>query len=83
MLVLEKKQPQGTWQGQAETRNDLSDKQPAASELSEPNVPYNSAGDHSEKFPESRINNDINEPGQGGAPFNDQGTGQNEDDLPF
>ena len=83
MLVLEKKQPQGTWQGQAETRNDLSDRQPAASELSEPGVPYTSAGDNSEKFPESRVSNDINEPGQGGTPFNDQGTGQNEDDLPF
>lgn len=83
LLVLEKKQPQGTWQGQTETKNGLSDKQPAASEFNEPGVPYTSVGDHSEKFPENRVNNDINEPGQGGAPFNDQGTGQNEDDLPF
>jgi len=83
LLVLEKKQPQGTWQGQTETKDGLSDKQPAASEFSEPDVPYRSAGDHSEKFPENKVNNEINESGPGGAPFNEQGTVQNEDDLPF
>ncbi len=83
MIVLEKKQSQGTWQGPAESRNDVSDKQSSSSELGEPDVPYKQAGGYTEKFPENKGNTDINDPASGGAPFNDQITGQNEDDLPF
>lgn len=83
MLVLEKKQSQGSWQGQTETKNGFSDKQPAASEFGEPDVPYSSAADQGEKYTENRVNNEIDESGPGGAPFNDQVSGQKEDDLPF
>ncbi len=84
LLVLEKKSHRREpGRDRQETKNGISDKQPAASEFSEPGVPYPQQESHSEKYPENRVNNDINESGPGGAPFSDQGTGQNEDDLPF
>lgn len=83
MLVLEKKQSPGSWQGQQETRNDISDKKPAAAGFSEPDVPYQAAGGYNEKYPDNKGTADSNESGPGGTPFIDQGTPQNEDDLPF
>lgn len=44
MLVLEKKQ-QGTWQGQQEGKNIVTDKKTETTELNEPDAPYQTPGE--------------------------------------
>jgi len=44
MLVLEKKQ-QGTWQGQQESKKDVSDRKTETAEFNEPDTPYQTPGE--------------------------------------
>jgi len=83
MLVLEKRQSQGSWQGQQEPKPEVSDKKVTTSDLGEPDVQYQAPVSNTEKYPESRVGINDNEYGTGSDPFNEPGTGQNEDDLPF
>ena len=83
MLVLERKQASGTYQGQPEGRNEASGKGAQTSDVNEPGTPYQTPGSNSDK---NKISNgpasgDESDPG-GPAGFGPE-AGQNEDDLPF
>ncbi len=73
--------PQGTWQGQPESKTDAAGKGAPAPEVSEPGVPYQAPGSSSDR---NQVDKD---PGYGDE--SDRGTsggpeaGQSEDDLPF
>jgi len=75
MLVLEKKQGQGSYGQQAEgLKNETSNRKPASPEVNEPGTAYKSGTEKSDS--------DNGESGPGG-PFTSDAPGQNEDDLPF
>jgi single-strand DNA-binding protein len=83
MLVLERKQPQGTWQGQPESKTDASGKGAPAPEVGEPGVPYQAPGSFSDKDQISKGPGYGDEFGPGGPASNGSEAGQSEDDLPF
>lgn len=83
MLVLEKKQPQGSWQGSQGTRNDVSERKTTTSEVNEQDMPHQASGNDNGKHAETSNKYDDNESGAPDDPFNDPLSGQNEDDLPF
>ena len=83
MLVLERKQAQGTWQRQPEGRNDATGKGAPVSEVSESGTPYQTPGGLSDKNQVSKEPAYGDEFGPGGPVSNGPETGQNEDDLPF
>jgi len=83
MLVLERKQAQGTYQGQTENRNEVQEKGAAPSEVGEPGTPYKTSDDYTDRSQENKNPYDGNEFGQGGPFSNGSVSGQNEDDLPF
>lgn len=78
MLVLDKKQP-GTWQSQAGPGIGASERKTEESGLREPDVPYAVPGGYSD----SREAGNVSGPEPDGSPFDDQPSGQEEDDLPF
>ena len=78
LLVLEKKQGQGTVAAQTDfAKNEIHGKGSSGQAVNEPSPPYMTSGDSSEKsWPEA--GNDPDDPQKNGS-----GSGQNEDDLPF
>ncbi len=83
MLVLERKQAPGTYQGQTEGRNEASGKGSPASEVSEPGTPYQTPGAYTDKNMAGNGPANGDESGPGGPAGIGPETGQNEDDLPF
>jgi hypothetical protein len=83
MLVLERKQTAGTYQGQTEGKTVAGEKTANASDLGEPGVPYQTPGNDTDRSHDTRGTDDGNESGPGGPVSNESVSGQNEDDLPF
>jgi len=84
MMVMEKKQGQNSFSGQAEDSVTDSQKRGGSSpEVNEPAPPYQVPGENPNKNRTERGSTEYDDPGSGG-PFNHgPGKGQNEDDLPF
>lgn len=83
MLVLDKKQPRGSWQGQTDSGNSVSDKRTTVPEVEEPDMTYHTPGGYNDKYPENNSSFNDNESVHGEDPFDEPGTGQKDDDLPF
>jgi len=83
-LVLDKKQSPTINIAQANTlKNDMSDKEPASSEIKEPGTPYRPANGNIDKSTPGKGSISNDDSGQGRTYDNGPVTGQNEDDLPF
>jgi single-strand DNA-binding protein len=83
MLVLERKQGQGTYQGHQEGRSDVAEKGATGSGVGEPGTPYQPSGGLNDRSQTNKETFNGDEPGPGGPFSNGPGAGQNEDDLPF
>jgi single-strand DNA-binding protein len=84
LMVLDKKQSQTGYTAKADAgKVDMSGKEPSASEISEPGTPYQPTNDNGDKSWPVKGNINSDDFGQGGTNGVGQGTGQNEDDLPF
>jgi single-strand DNA-binding protein len=83
MLVLERKQAQGTYQGHQESRNDFPEKVIPASGVGEPGAPYKASADYPDRNQTNKDNLNRDESGPEGTVSDGSGAGQNEDDLPF
>jgi single-strand DNA-binding protein len=83
LMVLEKKQPPVSYQGQPDaSRNEFQDKNNTSSEINEPGQKYNKQV--AAEKPAPGKNNTGNDDSGLNGPFGNEGTsGQNEDDLPF
>jgi single-stranded DNA-binding protein len=80
MIVLEKKQGQGSYSGQSEQpKQDLQDKSNPVNEINEPGTAYNKPSGNMSNSSQEKDIHDNNDPGPGGT-FNN---GSGEDDLPF
>jgi len=82
MLVLERKQTSGTWQGHPEGKSETPVKGTPASEVAEPGTSYQTPG-YSDKNQVSKGPENDDEFGPGGPASFGPESGQNEDDLPF
>jgi single-strand DNA-binding protein len=78
LLVLDKKQGQGNVSSQADlAKNEIHGKGSSGQAVNEPSSSYMTAGDsHDKNWPDTGSDTDD-------LQKNDQGSGQNEDDLPF
>jgi single-strand DNA-binding protein len=75
MLVLEKKQTQGSYGQQPDgSKNDNGNRKSASPEINEPSAPYQAGGE--------KPGSGSEDSGTGGS-FPNDAPGQNEDDLPF
>lgn len=83
-MVLERKPgPTGNAAQSKAPRSEISDKETPVSELNEPDIPYRSADENSDKTTHGKGIVNPDDFGQGGTYDNGPVTGQDEDDLPF
>jgi single-strand DNA-binding protein len=77
-LVIDKKQGQGSAGAQSDfARNEIHGKASSGQAVNEPSAPYSAAGnDNGKTWPDPDVENDD-------LQKNGEGSGQNEDDLPF
>ena len=84
LMVLDKKQSQAGYTAKADAgKGDVSGKEPSASEVNEPGTPFQPISDNADKSWPGKGSINSDDFGQGGTNSAGQGTGQNEDDLPF
>jgi len=84
LLLLEKKQLSGNSNSQTESgRNEVHDKESAASVVSEPVTPYKANNENSNKGGSDKGVDGDDDFGIDNLQKNTPGTSQNEDDLPF